>query len=132
MSPWRTTLTGLSHRFAYAALVSALVWVGFQLPIPEGTFPPTEWGTRNSVVRWLDLPIAMTTQLLPCDEFAIDLWFTPQCPFNGGGPARLFANHMRLGIPTYMLIFYLPAIFRASRDWWLRQRQHRRPVAAKT
>lgn len=120
MSPLRRTLVGLSHRFAYAALISALVWVGFRLPIPEGTYPPTTLGVRNTIVRWLDLPIAATTQLLPCEKSAIDLWFRIRCPFNAG-LETFFWNHMGVGIATYMLLFYLPTFYRLARRRWVRQ-----------
>ena len=127
MHAWKSTLSSFSHRFAYAALISALVWVFFRLPLPEGTYPPTKWGVRNSVMRWLDLPIALTTQGLPCNEFAVDVWFTVHCPHDSGGLARFFWNHMQVGVPTYMLIFYLPTAFRAARGWW---RNHRSPPRA--
>ena len=124
------TLSGFSHRFAYAALISAIVWIGYQLPLPEGTYPPTKWGVRNSIVRWFDLPIALTTQVLPCDDFAIDLWFEFRCPNDTGLTQWFLVNHMRVGIPTYMLIFYLPVIYRAGRGWWLRRRGKRGHRAA--
>ena len=129
MTTWKAHLFGFSHRFAYATLFSAMIWIGAFLPLPEGTYPPTKVGIRNTVLIWFDLPIAVTTQILPCDEFAIDLWFTVKggelCPGNGGTRTEFFVNHMRVGISTYMLIFYLPSIFRAGRGWWLRRRGKR-------
>jgi hypothetical protein len=108
-------------------LLSAIIWVFFRLLLFEGMYPPTKWGFRNSIMRWLDLPIALSTQLLPCNEFAIDVWFTVRCPNESGGLARFFWNHMRVGVPTYMLIFYLPASYRAGHGWWRRRRS--RPAA---
>ncbi len=121
----RTVILGLSHRLAYAALVSALVWIGAHLPLPAGTYPPSRWGVRNTLVRVLDLPIAAATQVLPCNEFAIDLWFTGTggegCPHDAKGVTAFFINHMRVGVPTYLLLFYLPAIARAGRNRWRRR-----------
>ena len=131
MSTWKNRILGFCHRFSYAALFSAMIWIGAHLPLPEGTYPPTKVGIRNTVLIWFDLPIAVSTQILPCDDFAIDLWFTGQggepCPFNVSGQTEFFVNHMRVGIPTYMLIFYLPTIFRAGRGWWKRRRLRQRP-----
>jgi len=132
MSTWKTKLRGFSHRFAYAALISAFVWIFATQPFPGQVYP---LGFGAQLIRWLDLPIATATQVLSCDDFAIDLWFTVEggepCPVNSGGLARYFVNHMRVGIPAYLLVFYLPVIFRASRAWWVRRRHHRPPVAAK-
>lgn len=115
-------LIGLCHRVAYAALVSAIVWIFVDLPLPEGSYPPTRWGVSLTIARWLDLPIAVATQPLPCSESAIDLWFRIRCPEPIGDLWRYFFHHMRVGIPAYVLLFYLPSIYRLSRSWWRQRR----------
>ncbi len=104
-------LFGFCHRAAYAALVSAIVWIFMFLPLPEGGYPD---GMTVRVIRLLDLPIAVATQIMPCDEFAVDLWFSVRggggCPEPIGDLRTYFFNHMRIGVPSYLLLFYLPNI----------------------
>lgn len=130
MSFKKIDLLGFCHRFAYAALVSAIVWIFVFLPLPEGTSYPG--GMILHVVRWLDLPIAAATQIMPCDEFAIDLWFSVRggggCPEPIGDLRRYFFNHMRIGISVYLFIFYFPNIYRAGSNW-CRQRRRTPPSA---
>ena len=120
----RKQLFGLSHRIAYAALISALVWILAQLPMQVNPY-----GLDARLLFALDWPIAVATQPLPCKEFAIDLWFTGQggepCPTGIGYqvPARdMFFNHMRVGIPVYVFLFYLPNILLGAVRWWRRRR----------
>jgi len=119
----KSTLLGFCHRLAYAALISSLVWIFAFLPLSEGTYPPTRWGIRLTIARWLDLPIAVATQIVPCHESAIDLWFRIRCPEPIDGLERYFFNHMRIGILAYVLLFYFPAIFLACRRWWHHRRR---------
>lgn len=104
----KSALLGLLHRIAYAALVSCVVWIATWDYPAAGELTVTSF---HRVAIWLDLPIALATQVVPCDEFAVDLWFTVQggepCPINAT-PREQLLNHMRLGIPVYALIFYLP------------------------
>lgn len=109
--PSRRQLIGLCHRIAYATLMSVLIWIGATIPIGpvKGSDP------LLVAVTAADLPIALATQALPCTEFAIDLWFTVHCPPpQEESVPRLFVNHLRVGIPVYVLLFYLPAIVRAA------------------
>ena len=119
----KNDLFGFCHRVAYAALVSAIVWIFVFLPLPEGISYPGDMIIQ--VVRWLDLPIAAATQIMPCNEFAVDMWFRVRCPELGYGIVDLrgyFFNHMRIGIPTYVLLFYLPNLYRVGRGWWRQRR----------
>ena len=112
-------LLSACHRFAYAALVSALVWIFAQLPMQMN---PPELGARILLV--LDWPIAVATQVLPCREFAVDLWYAgaapdgcPQGFANQVSTREWFFNHMRVGIPVYLFLFYVPDLLA-----WLRRR----------
>ncbi len=114
MGNWKDRLEQFSHRLAYASLISTLTWI-FALHLPHGGYP---WSASLKAVRLMNFPVAVATQLLPCDEFAIDLWFSGRA--GEGCPAQIslkefFFNHMRLGIPVYVVIFYLPNIYFASR-----------------
>ena len=109
---------GLAHRVAYAALISALVWALVLSPSDAMLADP--YGPSTWLVRLVDLPIAVATQALPCDEFALDLWFTIRgeraCP---GVPEReAFFQHMRVGIPVYVFLFYVPNILIGAARWW--------------
>ncbi len=122
-------ILGFCHRVAYAALISAIVWVFVFLALPEGTSYPGDM--TMLFVRWLDLPIAVATQIMPCDKFALDLWFRVRCPEPFGEYRRYFYNHMLIGIPAYLFLFYLPNIYRAGRNWW-RQRRQREDRASRS
>ena len=118
-------LVGFCHRVAYAALATCVVWIfALHLPVPEGGYP---WGLSVRIVKWLDLPIAVATQVLPCDQYAVDLWFSVRggggCPEPIGDLRRYFFNHMRVGVPVYVLLFYLPNVYCAVRRRWLQRRQ---------
>lgn len=121
----KKSLLGICHRVAYAALISAIVWISVDLPLPDDSYPPTRWGISLTITRWLDLPIALATQLLPCSESGIDLWFRIRCP-EPIEYRRYFFNHMRVGIPAYVLLFYLPIICRRVCCWWRRRRENMR------
>lgn len=117
-------IAGASHRLAYAVAISSVVWV---LAVQPLNLPAD--GLAFRMVQVLDLPIATASQLLPCDESGLDLWYRvgpgqSSCPHNPG--REFFLNHMRIGVPAYVLLLYVPSIFRATRDWW---RRRRAPVA---
>jgi len=113
---------GFCHRLAYAALISALVWILFvDIPLRERILYPKDWFTQVVLV-WFDLPIAAATQFLSCDQAAVDCWFRVWCPELNWPTQHYFYNHMRVGVPIYLLIFYLPSIYRCGRDWWCRKR----------
>ncbi len=111
----KSDVVGFSHRVVYAGFISAIVLIFTFLPLPEGVTYPGD--NTILVVRWLDLPIAIAARLLPCGHSAIDLWFRYWCLEPIDDLRRFFYNHMRVGIPTYVLLFYLPSIYRAGRNW---------------
>ena len=123
----RKGLFGLVHRIAYAALISALVWILALLPRQ----PVKPYSFDAILALAFDWPIAVATQPLPCKEFALDLWFTVEggegCPqgFANNVPGReMFFNHMRVGIPVYVFLFYIPNLLLGVIRWW-----RRRPVS---
>ena len=63
----RKSLIGLTHRIAYAALISALVWIFAGLPAQP--VKPHSFDALLALV--FDWPIAVATQALPCAEFAV-------------------------------------------------------------
>jgi len=120
----KSAVFGFCHRVAYAALISALLWVVFvDIPLRGRILYSNAW-ISQVVLIWLDLPIATVTQFLPCNEAAVDCWFRVWCPELTWPTRGYFYNHMRLGTPIYVLIFYLPTIYRSARGWWLRWHGH--------
>jgi len=112
-------LLGFFHRIVYAALVSLVVWISVLLPIPDDINYSED--IRYRVVRWLDLPIAIATQLMPCDDSALDLWFRTWCLFPEVGLEEYLFYHMRIGVPAYVMLFYIPTLFCAGCSWWRRR-----------
>ena len=110
------------HRVTYAALLSAIVWIYINLPLAEGAAPPSHWTLGGELVRLIDLPIVIATQALPCSETAVDLWFVRyHCPHEWDARHYLF-SHMRVGIPVYVVLFYLPNVYMYGRRRWQRRR----------
>lgn len=113
---------GFVHRTAYATLVSLLVWIGATIPI--GPTNSTHPGVLAVMVA--DLPIAVATQVLPCKEFAIDLWFSVHYPEGCPPPqiddvGELLLNHLRVGIPAYVFVLYIPNMLLGAVRWWRRR-----------
>ena len=96
----------LLRRILYSCLASCIVWLAYLLPLPQ-----SELGRRmNSVVlRALDFPVAVATQVRPCAESAVDVWFRVHCPEPIGDLRAWFFNHLLVSVPTYTLLFYLLA-----------------------
>jgi len=117
-------LLGFCHRVAYSTLVAAIVWMSVPLALHSGhrTPPASRGGINLTLAQWLNLPVAVSTQLLPCAEAAADLWFRHSCPEKFRNWTYLF-QHLRVGIPTYVLLFYLPSIYRRCCSWWRRRRR---------
>ncbi len=112
-------VVGLAHRSAYATAIASVVWVLSVVPLNLSSR-----GLASRVIRILDLPIATASQLLPCNESGVDLWYhigpgSSSCPNNPG--QEFFSNHMRVGVPAYVLLFYSTAIYRSVRNRWLRR-----------
>jgi len=119
----KDALFGFCHRVAYAALLSAAVWIFLvDIPLREHTLYPKDWFSQV-VVIWLDLPIAVVTQLLPCEEAAVDCWYRVWCPGLTWPERTYFYNHMGVGILVYSFIFYLPTWYLYGRNWWRRFRR---------
>lgn len=116
---WKNTV-GALHRLAYATAISAIVWLVSAQPLNVSLKGLTSW-----TIRILDLPIATASQLLPCDERGLDLWYRvapgySSCPHNPG--PEFFGNHMRIGVPAYLALFYLPNLLLAARRRWRRSK----------
>jgi hypothetical protein len=113
MEPRKRLILGAFHRLAYATAISVIVFLVAVQPLELSLHGATFW-----TIRILDLPIATAGQLLPCNERGVDLWFRAEpgysgCPHNPG--PEFFGNHMRIGIPAYLLLFYLPSLLLAAR-----------------
>lgn len=112
-APTRTLVFGFFHRVAYAVALSLLVWDFYVLPLGLNL------GIWSSVLSVLNAPVAAVGLLIPCPERGLDAPFL-QCHHEGGqsGP-QFFFSHLRLAVPVYVLLFYLPNLIRAG---WARKR----------
>lgn len=107
-------LLGLSHRIAYA---TALALAGFLLAVlPAGL----KIDPGGMLTKLLDLPVAAVGLLLPLAWRGIDLWFHPQ-ELGYLAVSDVLIRHLRIAIPVYVLVFYLPTV---ARGGWRRLRPH--------
>lgn len=101
----KRTLIGLAHRVAYAAALAFFVFDFSVLPT----------GVTGSVLGGflaaLNFPVALVGLLLPCGERGLDFPIG-HCDFPS---TALFLNHLRLAIPVYVVLLYLPGSLRALR-----------------
>jgi hypothetical protein len=96
-------LLGLSHRLAYAIAVALTGFFLIVMPI----------GLRiEFLVRLLDLPVAAAGLLLPLEWRGIDLWFQPQ-EWGYVDPLQGLLRHLRVAIPAYVVLFYVPNVLSA-------------------
>lgn len=94
-------ILGLTHRLAYATTVALAGFLLTVMPVGLRIDP------SGFVVHLLDLPVAAAGLLLAPEWRGIDLWFQPQ-EWGYLHPIEGLLRHLRLAIPVYMLLFYLP------------------------
>lgn len=100
----RRVIHGLSVRLILSVLISLMVWWLFttpfdRLPLPRSVVPV--------IVRVLDFPVALAGEVLPIRGMELvfdnhDTW----CDFCQ--PGEMFRQQMRLAIPVYLLLLYVP------------------------
>ena len=106
---------GFCHRVAYAAFISQAVLLAAIAPLPYQGYEPSK--VVLAAVRILDAPIAFAGLLLPCQYRGMDL-VTPQPLRCRSLPMPDFvAYHLVIGIPAYVLLFYIPTLFSAIHKW---------------
>src|SRR5688572_6982058 len=113
-------LIGLSHRVAYA---TATALVGLLLAVmPAGL----KIDSTGVLTKLLNLPVAAVGLLLPDGWKSIDLWFGTNA-LHYSHFSEVLVRHLRLAIPVYVLLFYIPTLGRAV---WQRLRHRRRAIEA--
>jgi hypothetical protein len=119
-------LLGLANRVCLAALCGFLGFVPCLLPVDDDAFisvPRPLWEVTCYLFNW---PVAAITRLGIPHWVGLDVFY-------GGGvgefmwPSEMLVWHMRVAIPVYTLIFYLPAALRLA---WRARRQRHHPVPA--
>lgn len=111
-------LRGFSNRLAYALALSLLVFNLYVLPVGV-----VDCKAATLSLEAMNLPVSAVGLLLDCSERGLD---SPlgECNHQGGqGPAELFVNQLRLAVPVYLFLAYLPALFT-----WVRRRRSARPT----
>lgn len=111
---------GFCNRVAYATVLGLAAW-GLMMWPP---FTPLAGRIYGYAAILLDLPIALANLLLPLDWRGLDLVFDRGLTIGTSTPGFLF-RHLRVAIPVYVLLFYLPSLLLGS---WRRWRRRGRAV----
>lgn len=120
----RRKVIGFFHRLAYALALALGVFSLTVLPLglPSSNWIPWALAAVNS-------PVSLVSLLVPCSERGLDFPLG-DCHHEGGQTAsEFFFSHLRLAVPVYLLIFYLPGFFVAARRWWRGRKAPKRSVA---
>src|SRR2546430_214754 len=93
-------LLGLLHRIACSALISLLTW--FTCAAPLGAHPLAQ----TILCKIFGWPVATAGELFP-RWYGVDLFYGGRsCDFCH--PSDFVWSHMRLAVPVYLGLFYLP------------------------
>src|SRR5437868_8191000 len=110
----RRLIVGFIIRLIASTVISLSVWWLFVTPFDRLPLPPS---AVSVIVRILDFPVALAGEVLPIRGMELifndhDTW----CDFCPIG--EMFRQQMRIAIPTYLFLLYLPTLFRwvARRD----------------
>ena len=94
----RSSVLAAAHRVAYAAALAFFVFDFAVLPIGVGG------PVLGTLLAVLNLPVAVVGLALPCDQRGLD-FPVGHCHWPN---QTLFLHHLRLAIPVYVALFYLP------------------------
>ena len=108
---WKTSgrdaAVGAIHRFAYAVLLGMVTWFLY-----TARFDTLPFGADVQIMltKIVGLPVAIVSQLLPQGAWhAIDPF--AEYPFAHNEPhERLLLLHLRLAVPVYVALFYVPNV----------------------
>jgi hypothetical protein len=103
---------GFCHRVSYAALIAGATWLFAWLPSGVGGSP-----FFRLVCQILNLPVAFLSLYLPASFQGLDIVLGRNLPHSLATGDFLW-QHLRIAVPTYVFIFYLPNLI---------TRLHRRP-----
>lgn len=100
---------GFVHRVVYAALIGIVTWLMAIFPI----------GVVNSLLLMLilkvfDFPVAVAGLLLPWEYTGIDLFFGHGFGVGAPAPEEILLRHLRVAIPVYVLLFYVPNLIKGG------------------
>lgn len=114
---WRW-LIGFVHRVAYATLISFVTW--FLWTARFDTLPLGR-DLQLGIVNVLAYPVAMVSERTPIDGWhAIDP-FVDQPVGHNEPNERVLLWHLRLAVPVYVALFYVPNLV----AWIIRVRRRR-------
>jgi hypothetical protein len=105
----RRFVIGFTLRLIISTVISLTVWWLFTTPFERLALPPSAVAV---IVRVLDFPVALAGEVLP--SRGMELVFDdrgPWCDFCPTG--EMFRQQMRIAIPTYPVLLYLPAAMRS-------------------
>jgi hypothetical protein len=111
MTHLRRIAIGLALRLIGATVVSLIVWWLFTTPFDRIPLPRS--AAIFAIVRILNFPVALAGELLyPIRGLELlfrdyDTW----CDFCSTG--EMFRQQMRLAVPVYVTLFYIPTVLRS-------------------
>jgi hypothetical protein len=100
----RRSVIGGLHRVAYATLLGVAGWYLTVVPFGMTPLPRT---VHVAALRVLDFPIAIVNSVLPWQLRGIDVFATERQP-ERANMWQLLHAHLRVSVPTYVLLFYVP------------------------
>jgi hypothetical protein len=95
----------------YAVVLAGATWA--MLVVPLGV---EDSRVATAVVYVFVFPVAVAGAWLPSEARGIDLFFWPGA-IHGMPAADILLRHLRIAIPVYVLLFYLPNLFRGLYRW---------------
>jgi hypothetical protein len=112
----RKFVIGFTIRLIISTVISVTVWWLSTTPFDRFALSPS---AVTTIVRVLDFPVALAGEVLPIR--GMELVFDDHgtwCDFCSIG--EVFRQQMRIAIPTYLVLLYLPAVMR-----WIARRNAR-------
>jgi hypothetical protein len=100
---------GFIHRVVYATLIGFITW--FLWTARYDTLPLGR-DAQNAIVKVLAAPVAFVSRLTPPAGWKALDPFTSDVVGHNEPNEKLLLWHLRLAVPTYVVIFYIPSLIR--------------------
>jgi hypothetical protein len=106
-------LKSLLRRISYATSFSTALWILATAPL--GFSSQAVFEGLLSLLKLLDLPVALTCRLLPDPWDGLFAVHRPSTP-------TAFWRYLCVAVPVYVAVTYLPGLIRGTRNWMRRRR----------
>lgn len=111
-------LLGFAHRLTYATLLALLTWLLSWLPVSTQLAGSA---IVSAVLKVVNFPVALASQAMPLTWRGLDLVFAERLPHTVA-TSEFLLRHLRVAIPVYVFLFYLPNLLRSGLDGLRRRR----------